>query len=179
MLSFSDVVAMSLSCDERRWRQQRFLEYRALLAATQWLVSTFSCFFSCFIGPDKLFAKFASCHSRQFCWNFCKLSFWPTFTQKVLPDDFFCKLWQPFATFIWLQIIVLQTLYGGQAKSVRVVSKWMVSVVKLVLVVGVVSVVKVAGVVEVVWVVGLVTVDRVAISQNDKHSEKNMVFTSF
>ena len=91
MLSFSVIVAMSLSCDERRWRQQRFLEYRALLAATQWLVSTFSCFFSCFIGPDKLFAKFASCHSRQFCWNFCKLSFWPTFTQKVLPDDFFAN----------------------------------------------------------------------------------------
>ena len=56
-----------------------------------------------------------------------------------------------------------QTLYGGRAKSVRVVSK----VVKLVLVVGVVSVVKVAGVVEVVWLVGSVTVDRVAISQND------------
>ena len=76
-LSFSDVVAMSLSCDERRWRQQRFLEYRALLAATQWLVSTISCFFF-IVGLDKLFAKFASCHSRQFCWNFCKLSFWPT-----------------------------------------------------------------------------------------------------
>ena len=60
-------------------------------------------------------------------------------------------------------------MHGGQAKSVRVVSKWMVSVVKLVLVVGVVSVVKVAGVVEVVWLVGSVTVDRVAISQNDKH----------
>ena len=45
----------------------------------------------------------------------------------------------------------------------------MVSVVKLVLVVGVVSRVKVAGVDEVVWLVGSVTVDRVAISQNDKH----------
>ena len=66
----------------------------------------------------------------------------------------------------------MQTLYGGQAKSVRVVSKWMVKVVKLVLVVRVVSVVKVAGVVEVVWLVGSVTVDRVSISQNDKHSER-------
>ena len=64
----------------------------------------------------------------------------------------------------------MQTLYGGKAKSVRVVSKWKVKVVKLVLVVLVVemvSVVKVAGVVEVVWLVGSVTVDRVAISQND------------
>ena len=44
--------------------------------------------------------------------------------------------------------------------------------VSVVLVVGVVSVVKVAGVVEVVWLVGSVTVDRVAISQNDKYIEK-------
>ena len=59
-------------------------------------------------------------------------------------------------------------MYGGRAKSVRVVSK----VDKLVLVVGVVSRVKVAGVDEVVWLVGSVTVDRVAISQNDKYSER-------
>ena len=55
----------------------------------------------------------------------------------------------------------------------------MVKVVKLVLVVEMVSVVKVAGVVEVVRLVGSVTVDRVVISQNDKHSEKNMVYSSF
>ena len=63
-------------------------------------------------------------------------------------------------------------MVASQAKLARVVSKWMIKVVKLVLVVGVVSMVKVAVVIEVVWLVGSVTVDRVAISQNDKHSER-------
>ena len=76
MLSFSDIVAMSLSCDERRWRQQRFLEYRALLAATQWLVSTISCFFFLLVQtnclqnlqvviPDNFAETFANCSSGQ------------------------------------------------------------------------------------------------------------------
>ena len=60
-------------------------------------------------------------------------------------------------------------MVASQAKLARVVSKWMIKVVKLVLVVGVVSMVKVAVVIEVVWLVGSVTVDRVSISQNDKH----------
>ena len=63
-------------------------------------------------------------------------------------------------------------MVASQAKLARVVSKWMIKVVKLVLVVGVVSMVKVAVVIEVVWLVGSVTVDRVSISQNDKHSER-------
>ena len=71
----------------------------------------------------------------------------------------------------------MQTLYGGQAKSVRLVSKWMVKVVKLVLVVEMVSVVKVAGVVEVVWLVGPVTVDRVAISAKMINIQKKIWFT--
>ena len=78
MLSFSDIVAMSLSCDERRWRQQRFLEYRALLAATQWLVSTISCFFFYY-------------WSRQIVCKICKLSFQIILLkllQIVLPANF-------------------------------------------------------------------------------------------
>ena len=69
-------------------------------------------------------------------------------------------------------------MVASQAKLARVVSKWMIKVVKLVLVVGVVSMVKVAVVIEVVWLVGSVTVDRVAISQNDKLKE-NVVYSSF
>ena len=33
--------AMSCSSREQRWRQQQFLEYRSLLAASDWLVSVY------------------------------------------------------------------------------------------------------------------------------------------